>query len=169
MRIVLGRLFLLFTLVPLVELYLLVSLGGAIGVWPTLALVGATGLFGAVLAKREGLRVLGSWQRSIAQGDIPREGLSSGALVLMGAVLLVTPGILTDVLGLALLFPPTRRGVSRWLSARVRHKLGDHIMTALPTGHPVESAAGTGTVIDLDADGVHEHLQPPPAPVEPHG
>ncbi|MFN7132907.1 MAG: FxsA family protein, partial [Myxococcales bacterium] len=111
-----GRLFLLFTLVPLLELYLLVKLGERIGAGTTVIIVLLTGLVGAWLAKREGLRALHSWRRAIAEGRLPDEGIVSGLLVLVGGVLLVTPGVLTDVAGLSLLFPPTRR----WIGAQVR-------------------------------------------------
>ena len=118
----LGKLFLLFTLVPVLELYLLIAVGGAIGAPATIGLVLATGLLGAVLAKREGMRVLRAWQEAMARGQIPEEGLASSLLVLVGGVLLVTPGVLTDVVGLALLAPPTRRALARRLQRRAaRH------------------------------------------------
>jgi UPF0716 protein FxsA len=110
---VLGKLFLLFTLVPVLELYLLIAIGGAIGAPATLAIVVATGLLGAMLAKREGMRVLRAWQGAMARGEIPEEGVASSLLVLLGGVLLVTPGVVTDLVGLALLTPPTRRAMAR--------------------------------------------------------
>jgi UPF0716 protein FxsA len=114
-----GKLFLAFTLVPIVDLWLLLRIGGRLGLVPTVALVVGTGLLGAWLARREGARVLQGWRRAMADGRLPEEGVLSGALVLAGGVLLVTPGVLTDVAGLALLLPPTRRvaadGLRRWL------------------------------------------------------
>jgi UPF0716 protein FxsA len=119
-----GRLFLLFVAVPLLDLWLLLRIGRGLGFWPTIALVVVTGMTGAWLAKIEGLRVLRAWQRAVAEGRLPEEGVLSGALVLVGALLLVTPGVITDVAGLALLFPPTRRlaarGLRRWLERQVR-------------------------------------------------
>jgi UPF0716 protein FxsA len=120
-----GRLlFLLFTAVPLLDLWLLVQLGGRVGALPTLLAVLATGLLGAVLAKREGRRVLEGYRRALAEGRAPEEGLLGGALVLAGGVLLVSPGVLTDVAGLLLLLPPTRalaaRALRRRLEAGVR-------------------------------------------------
>lgn len=119
-----GRiLFVLFTVVPLVELYLLVQLGRHLGPWASVGLVLVTGVLGAGLAKREGWRVLRRWQESLARGEMPEEGLLGGVLVLVGGVLLVTPGVLTDVAGVALLLPPTRRLVAarvrRWLERRM--------------------------------------------------
>lgn len=119
-----GRLFLLFTLLPLLDLWVLLAIGRALGFWPTVALVIATGAVGAWLAKREGRRVLRGWQRALEQGRVPDEGILSAALVLAGGVLLVSPGVITDAMGLALLFPPTRRlagaGLRRWLERKVR-------------------------------------------------
>lgn len=114
-----GKLFLLFVALPLVDLWVLVQIGRALGPWTALALVLGTGLAGAALARAEGYRVLRSWRSALAEGRLPDEGVLSGVLVLAGGVLLVTPGVITDALGLALLFPPTRRavaaGVRRWL------------------------------------------------------
>jgi UPF0716 protein FxsA len=112
-------LFLAFTVVPLLELYLLLSIGRQVGALPTIALVLGTGLLGAWLARREGVRVMRSWQAAVAQGRLPEDGILNGALVLVGGVLLVTPGILTDAVGLLLLVPPTRR----WVAARLRRAL----------------------------------------------
>lgn len=116
---VLGRLALLFVVAPVVELYLLVRLGGVIGLWPTLGLVVATGAAGAVLAKAEGLRVLLRFQRELSEGRLPGQAMLDGICVLVGGTLLLTPGILTDLAGLALLFPPTRR----WIQGRVTRRL----------------------------------------------
>ncbi len=113
-----ARLFLLFTVVSLVELYLLVWLGGLIGFWPTLAIVMTTALVGATLSKREGLKVLRDWQKSLEEMRVPREGLTGALLVLVAGLFLITPGILTDITGLLLLVPPVRRWVGRRIEAR---------------------------------------------------
>lgn len=116
-------LLLLFIVVPLVELYLLLALGSAIGLWPTVGMVLLTGAVGSVLAKREGLRVYRSCKDALAQGKLPDEGLVSGLLVLVGGVLLVAPGTLTDIVGLLLLIPYTRRFVVRRIRAVIDKKL----------------------------------------------
>jgi UPF0716 protein FxsA len=119
-----GKLFLLFTAVPLLDLWLLLAIGDVIGFWPTVGLVLLTGFAGATLARIEGLRVLGAWRAALAAGRLPEEGVLSGVLVLVGAVLLVTPGVLTDVVGLALLVPASRRlaarGLRAWLARQIR-------------------------------------------------
>jgi UPF0716 protein FxsA len=120
---VFGKLFLLFTLVPVLELYLLITVGGVIGPAATIGIVLATGLLGAVLAKHEGMRVLRQWQDAVAKGEIPEEGVASSLMVLVGGILLVTPGVLTDVLGLAMLVPFTRRAMARLVQRRAARHL----------------------------------------------
>ena len=119
-----ARLFLLFSIVSLVELYLLVAIGGAIGFWPTLGMVLLTALVGATLARREGLKVLRAWQEALAQGRMPEEGLTGALLVVVAGVLLMTPGVLTDVAGIALMIGPIRRWVARRLEGRFFGGLG---------------------------------------------
>ncbi len=118
-----ARLFLLFTLLPLAELYLLIGIGERVGFLPTLLGVIVVGALGAALARREGFRVLREWQDALAQGRMPSEGVLGGMLVLVGGVLLVTPGVLSDVIGLVLLFPPTRRLVARAVHDRLERSI----------------------------------------------
>jgi len=115
----LGRLALLFVIVPILELMLLVRLGQVVGLWPTLALVLFTGLTGAALARLEGMRVLFQFQRELASGRLPGQAVLDGISVLVGGAFLLTPGILTDVAGFLLLLPPSRR----WIQGRVRRRL----------------------------------------------
>ena len=89
------------------------------GLWPTLALVAATGFLGAVLARREGTRTLIAVQSDLAQGRVPTRAVLSGAAVLAGAAFLLTPGVLTDSAGFFLLLPQTRELVFRWVQARM--------------------------------------------------
>ena len=113
------RLLLAFVVVQLADLYGLVWIGRNLGFWTTFGLTAAMGLLGTALARREGLRVWRSWQSALERGQAPEESMVAGALVLLGAVLLVAPGFGTDVLGLLLLLPVTRRPLaklgSRWL------------------------------------------------------
>lgn len=109
------RLILLFTVVPALELFLLLQLGAWLGPWQTFAIVVVTGTAGAWLAKREGLGVLTQLSQEARQGIPPGARLAEGALVLAGGLLLITPGVLTDLTGFLLIFPPTRR----WLAPRV--------------------------------------------------
>ena len=104
-----GLLFLLFTVVPAVELYLLIQIGKVIGGGPTVALVIAMGVLGAWLAKREGLQIVRTVLDEARRGIPPADRLVEGALVIVGSILLISPGVLTDVVGFFFLFPLTRR------------------------------------------------------------
>ena len=115
----LARLALVFIVVPVLELVILLRLGQAVGFLPTLGLVLATGFAGAALARAEGLRVLFQLQRELASGRMPGQALLDGISILLGGVLLLTPGILTDLAGIVLLLPPSRR----WIQRRVRGRL----------------------------------------------
>lgn len=112
---------LLFTIVPVVELYLLIRVGQYLGALTTIMIVVFTGIFGAYLARLEGLRVLYSVQKDINAGKMPTEGLLDGLLILVGAVLLVTPGILTDIIGFILVIPSTRILLKEWLKRRLQN------------------------------------------------
>lgn len=124
-----ARLFLLMTIVPVVELYLLIQIGNRVGPIPTVAMVVLTGMLGAALARREGLKVFQQWQQSLRMGVPPADGVVNGALVLLGGVLLVTPGVLTDILGLLLLIPASRRVFARWTRRAIDRRI------ARATGH----------------------------------
>lgn len=120
----LFRLFLLFTLVPLLELYLLITIGGMVGPWPTVGLVIFTGALGAVLTRVEGLRVLSRVQEEWRQGRVPTEELLDGLLILIAGAVLLTPGLITDGLGFFLLISPGRRLVRKALSRAAGRRFG---------------------------------------------
>ena len=111
----------LFTVVPLFELYLLIRVGLYLGAFNTIAIVIFTGIFGAFLAKMEGLRVLYSVQRDLQEGKMPTSQLLDGLLILIGAVLLITPGILTDIIGFILVIPSTRALFKVWLKKQLQN------------------------------------------------
>lgn len=117
-------LFLLFTVIPLVELWLLFRLAGAFGLGTTILVVVGTGLAGAALARVQGFWALHRMRSDLAQGVLPTKSLADGVLILAAGLMLITPGILTDILGLALLVPPVRAlirlGLGRWLAGRVQ-------------------------------------------------
>lgn len=117
------RLFLLFTVIPLVELYLLIRLGAYLGALDTLAIVIATGIVGGLLARSQGLAVLNRIRMELNEGRIPAESLFDGVLILLAGVLLITPGLLTDGLGLCLLIPWTRQGLKLWLKQRFQGRV----------------------------------------------
>lgn len=114
------RLLILFTVVPLIELALLIKLGNLIGLWPTILIVIATGVLGAALARSQGTRTVGAIRAELAQGRAPTESLINGLLILAGGVVLLTPGLLTDLLGFSLLIPLTRNWFKKELRDRLR-------------------------------------------------
>jgi len=116
------RLLLLFTIVPLVELFLLVKLGTVVGVGPTVALVIFTGVLGAWLARQQGLGVLRRLSEDMAEGRLPAEALIDGLLILIAGAVLLTPGLLTDALGFLLLVPQSRAVVHRAAVARFKRR-----------------------------------------------
>jgi UPF0716 protein FxsA len=117
------RLALLFVLMPLVELAILVYLGTIIGALYTILIVVATGILGAFMARNQGLAALSRIRGSIERGIIPSNELFDGALILVGGLLLLTPGIITDIIGFALLVPQTRRIIGRWLRSLIRRRI----------------------------------------------
>ncbi|MEE8524992.1 MAG: FxsA family protein [Thermoanaerobaculia bacterium] len=117
------RLLLLFTAVPLVELALLFEIGKFVGLPATIALVLGTGILGAWLAKREGLRALTRVREEMASGRLPAEALLDGLLILIAGAVLLTPGLLTDVAGFVLLIPASRHAIRRRVAARLRRGL----------------------------------------------
>lgn len=103
------KLVVLFTVLPALELYLLLQIGSAFGALETVLLIVVTGIVGGWLAKREGLRVLSNLTEQLGQGLPPATKLVEGALVVAGGLLLVTPGVITDLAGFAFILAPTRR------------------------------------------------------------
>lgn len=119
------RLFILFTVVPIIELYILIKVGSLIGALPTVALLLSISLAGAWLVRHQGFSILRRIQSEMLQERLPAMELIDGALVLVGGVLLVTPGFFTDFLGLFFLLPFTRTIIKRlavlWLQRKLSH------------------------------------------------
>jgi UPF0716 protein FxsA len=146
--------------VQLVDLVLLVLLSRSFGFWQTLFGVLLVGFVGSTLARREGAKVWRGFQASLAQGRPPEHGIIDGMLVLLGGVLLLLPGILSDVLGLALFVPPLRRA----LAAAFRARFSRELELRPPVQHPIaarrfdgvsaEPGAAPGTPRVIDTTGV---------------
>ncbi|MGM0885507.1 MAG: FxsA family protein [Bacillota bacterium] len=101
--------FLMFIIVmPVVEIIVLLLSGNLIGFWPTLFLIVATGLIGAYLAKRQGMETWKKAQEQIRYGMMPGNEIIDGICIFIGAALLLSPGLISDIMGLILVFPPTR-------------------------------------------------------------
>lgn len=111
---------LLFITVPLAEIIIYVQLGRFIGIPLTLAVIFGTGIIGVILAKRQGLSTINRARAEMAQGRVPGNHLLDGLLILVGAVFLMTPGLLTDLAGFFLLIPDTRGVAREFLKRKIR-------------------------------------------------
>lgn len=116
-------LLLLFTLLPMAEIYLLVRLWDAIGLGPTILIALGTGALGAALARQQGLATLSRLSRQVSAGEPPTDTLVDGAFILLAGAVLITPGVLTDAFGFALLLPPVRAVIKPLLLAALRKRL----------------------------------------------
>jgi len=119
----LFRLFLLFTITPCIELILLIEIGKRIGASNTILIILGTGIAGAYLAKSQGVRILREISDDLSQGIIPTDSILQGLIVLGAGLLLITPGFMTDVLGLLLLTPVVRRFIVAYLRDYFRRKI----------------------------------------------
>ncbi len=113
---------LLFLVIPLIEIYLIVQVGASLGVLPTIALLILVSVVGGWLVKREGVSVIARVRRDLEAGRIPTDSLVDGALIMGAGALLLTPGFLTDLVGVLLLLPPVRAVVRKALILRYRAK-----------------------------------------------
>lgn len=146
------KLLALFTIVPLIELALLIPLGMEIGLWPTIALVVGTALLGAVLGKLEGGRAWANIKRDLNESRIPADSLLDGLAVLIAGIFLVTPGVLTDVVALILLIPPARKPLKRWARKKFSKMLDDGSVTYISSGTSGASAFDIfGAGVDRDS------------------
>ncbi len=119
-----ARLFLAFTITTAVELLLILFVGRSIGVWATIGTIVVTGMLGAWLAAREGRRAWTNVVGSLSRGEPPADPIVQALLVLVGGVLLLTPGFLTDTVGFLCLIPPSRALMARGLRGYFAKRLG---------------------------------------------
>jgi len=133
-----ARLFLVFTSVSLLEIFVLVKVGGFLGAWPTVMLVIITALVGSALVRSQGLQLLQQLQQRLAQGEMPGQQLIEGVMLLVTGVLLVTPGFVTDLCGLLLLQPKIRGSLAKIVLANV--KLNPNMSMS---GHYSQSQTGS--------------------------
>ena len=153
-------LFVIFVVVPILELAMIIQIGQAIGVLPTIALLIADSVLGAALMRSQGRVTWLRFNAALAEGRLPGREVMDGALVIFGGALLLTPGFLSDVLGLVLLLPPTRALVRKLLVAR----FGSRLVATAGRGarsrmfglrgaatRPSRPAAGHDDVVDANA------------------
>lgn len=137
--------FLIFIVTPLMELYILIELGGAIGALPTILMIIATAALGGILMKYQGVQLVKQAQRQMAQGQMPQQAVLEGTLIFIGGIILFLPGLVTDVMGLLLLIPPIRakfaqfwllRGAKRYASQQYHYTVDAEWQSRDPiTGH----------------------------------
>ncbi len=118
-----GRLLLLFIAVPAVELILLIEIGQRIGTLATIGLIMGTGIVGASLARHQGISTFARLRKDLDDGRLPAEPIVDGVLILIAAAVLITPGVLTDLVGFLCLVPACRRLMKRSLKRRFEHAM----------------------------------------------
>ncbi len=159
-------LFLAFLAVPLIEIALFIQVGGAIGLWPTLAIVVLTAALGTYLVRQQGRMAMADMRRSFSTLDDPARPLAHGAMILFSGALLLTPGFFTDAVGFALLSPAVRTALLAWAAQRIqvaRFEMGGQ---AGPQGaHGSHPPHGPHEPDIIDAE--YDDLPPPGKP--PHG
>ncbi|HBL55486.1 MAG TPA: FxsA family protein [Deltaproteobacteria bacterium] len=128
------KLFLAFTIIPVVEIYLLIQIGSAFGVFTSIALVIFTGFLGAFLARIQGMQTLFRIQESLREGRMPSAELLDALLIGVAGLVLLTPGFLTDTAGFVLLIPSTRNAIKSWL----RNKIQTQYMSTRPEDTIIE-------------------------------
>ena len=118
-----GKIFLLFALLPILEITVLITVGEQIGGWNTVAIVVATAFIGAYLVRQQGLSTLLTAQQKMQSGVIPGQEMAEGLLLVISGVLLVTPGFITDVFGLLLCLPLSRPLIAKALLKQLALKV----------------------------------------------
>ena len=113
-----------FVVMPIVELYVIVQVGQTVGVLETIGLLLAVAFLGSWLVKREGLRTWRAFLAAMRERRVPAKEVADGALVILGGALLLTPGFVSDVIGLLLVLPPTRAMVRGAVTARLARRMG---------------------------------------------
>ena len=125
--------FLCFLIIPFIEIYLLIQVGGIIGAFPTIFLVVFSAVLGAWLLRQQGFATWHRFQASLAQGNLPAYEMIEGPILLVGGALLLTPGFVTDVMGFACLIPQLRRKIAQYV---IEHHL---IQAGGPFQRPVRT------------------------------
>ena len=136
-----GRLLLLFIVVPVVELVLLIEIGQRVGTGATIALIMGTGIAGASLARQQGISTLARLRKDLDEGRLPAEAIVDGVLILVAAAVLITPGVLTDLFGFFCLVPACRRLFTRSLKRRFERAVQEgRVKVAAASARPAGSA-----------------------------
>lgn len=122
----LFKLFLAFTIIPVLELYILIEVGSFLGALNTIMVVIVTGFVGAYLARLQGFQTMNRVRESLNRGEMPTEGLIDALLILLAGIVLLTPGFLTDIAGLLILLPQTRNRFKGWLMWKLENWINNN-------------------------------------------
>ena len=141
-----GILFLLFLLTPLVEIAAFIQVGGLIGLWPTLAVVILTAVVGAALWRAQGVATWARAQDALNRGELPVREVTDGAFLLVAGALLLTPGFVTDAIGFLLLVPPIRLWLAGIVFRHLSRRVDIHVVN-----HGTGPHAGGGPTINGEA------------------
>ena len=129
-------LLLMFIFVPIIEIGLFISVGGYLGLWPTIALVLITAFVGASLVRSQGLQTLMSVQNRLQQGELPAQQILEGVMLAVSGVLLLTPGFMTDALGMLVLLPAPRAAMAKYLMSKMTvQSVGGGFQGGFGSGH----------------------------------
>lgn len=162
-------LFLLFIIIPIIEITLLMQIGGMIGVWPTIAVVIVTAWLGAKNVRQQGLATMQSVQTKMAQGEMPSTEIVTGVMLLVAGVLLVTPGFVTDIFGLLLLVPQVRKALGATVQSHIHTSQGNAFGANAHFNSSDFSQTG-GNVYEHEAEPSNNFSESPTATIEntPH-
>jgi len=160
-----GKYVLLLLALPVAELFVLVRLADAIGGWRVFLLLVASGLIGAQIARMAGLQVIAQSQKAIATGTLPSQSVLKGALLLLAAVLLITPGVITDGLAVLLLIPWSRHVIGKSVVARIERAVAEGKLRVMQQTRPVDPWRGArrdpNMVIDTEGETVESSVSGP--------
>jgi UPF0716 protein FxsA len=153
-------LFLLFTIVPLVELAILIWIGGETQWWVPILMVIGTGIAGAALARWQGWQVLRRIRENARAGRMPADALIDGFLILLAGILLVTPGVLSDLIGISLLIPPLRSRVKRCVAEWIKRNIEFRVNRATAGFWPdLDGATRRRSDEIIDAKVIETHVE----------
>jgi UPF0716 protein FxsA len=166
---VLPLLLILFIAVPIAELWVIIEIGGAIGILPTLGLLIVDSVVGAALARSQSRAAWERFNRALAEGRLPGKEVFDGAMVILGGALLLTPGFITDVFGLVMLFPPTRAVLRGFLGRTVarRGSVAFRVAQFGSARRPGGSAKPGRAPRDYDFEGSASEVTEPPPGIDP--
>ncbi len=144
-------LFLLFLVLPVAELYVILKVGDSIGVWWTLGLLAADSLIGTMLLRSQGRTAWRRFNAALAEGRLPHREVMDGVLVIFGGAFLITPGFISDIVGVLLLLPPSRAVIRRMLARRLTRQATEGVAGARTSRGPKRTHDVDGSATEYDS------------------